>query len=103
MRGRDRPLFIGAAMRPVAQQGLGIALGRKPPQRRAVPLCLVGQGGRIESEFGGVVVPCAQVNAGAARKRFFDEGAAAGFAADQAHDLQFGVDARRGRQCKPLA
>jgi len=83
----------------IAQQRLEIAGRRQFPQGAAQQVGLAGQGRVVEAEVDGAGRRRPLVDAMARRQRdVAHERSPALLAADQAHGLQFGVDAGRGHQ-----
>jgi hypothetical protein len=97
-------LMRPAAVRLIAQQRLQVAGSGQLAQRDTQQLGLAGQRRVVEVQIhhagrGGMLVDRHATR----QRRFAHEGAPAGFAADQAHGLQFRIHARGGDQRQPFA
>ncbi len=97
--GQQRPLMGTAGMRLIAQQRVQITAQRQLAQGLAQQVGLAGQRRVVEVEVEQVAGGRLLIDAVSGRHgRLADEGAASGFAADQAHGVQLGVDPRGGDQ-----
>ena len=88
----------------VPQQGLQVTRGCEPSQSVSQQVGLSGYRRIVEIQIDDVIGKRTVVDVVASRQGGFpNEGAAAGFAADEAHGGELGVDPGRGDQGQPFS